>query len=226
MKGCVTVAMALVLGGLPFVKSAGADPGHAASEVAVFGCVDGRQVQIDVGRLTSGNHQPFLIGLSGTPSGSIYVVDRLARTADSRTTVLFDMPSPLRRLLPVTCTADRGGGVTLAARGFFGPPGVGPVAGSTSADHVCGSASGTFGNGQGLSDGSAVWACTDRFTPYPRLIGRDTPSDLGFHAVAPLRGEPGRGRNRVAVTAYDHRHQHRRSWSRFPAPCARHRGQR
>src|SRR5919199_490538 len=122
MKSCVTVIVALVLGGAAVVSAANADPSHNVQSPATLTCDNNQQVVVNPGTVTNQSHQAFVISSNGTISPtSILVVNYLAVSDSTGTFVIFDTAPGLTGQGLVTCTADLGGGLTLTVRGFFTP---------------------------------------------------------------------------------------------------------
>jgi hypothetical protein len=122
MKWYVTVTAALVLSGVALVSTASADPSHNIGSPETLTCNNGQTVLVNPGTVTNNSHEGFVISSSGTISStSIDVINYLAFTDSTGTTVIFDTAPGLTAQGLVTCTTDLGGGVTLTLRGFFTP---------------------------------------------------------------------------------------------------------
>ena len=106
----------LLVAAAAFATAALADPSHNIQAPETLTCSNGTTVVVNPGTLTNQSHEGFVVG-----STSILVVNYVAITDSTGTTVFFDTAPALTGQGLVTCSGDLGGGVTITVRGFFTP---------------------------------------------------------------------------------------------------------
>ena len=164
MKWCATPVAVLVLALVALVPSASADPSHNTASAVLADCDNGELVLLSLGTVTNRSHQAFVITSNRTISTrSIYVIDYLAFTRPTGTTVIFETARGLRAQDLVTCTALLPSGAILTARGFFTDRRAAQAV-RTSSRQLCRTYGGTLRLGPdqiGALPNPVVWVCND-----------------------------------------------------------------
>jgi hypothetical protein len=116
--GLARLLIALVVLGASAIFATGAlaDPSHNIQAPQTLTCDNNTTVVINPGTIKNRSHEGFVVG-----STSILVVNYVAVTDATGTTVFFDTAAALTAQGLVTCSGDLGEGVSITVRGFFTP---------------------------------------------------------------------------------------------------------
>jgi hypothetical protein len=114
---CTSTDRACGLGSVSHLRDrALADPSHNIQAPQTLTCDNNTTVVINPGTIKNRSHEGFVVG-----STSILVVNYVAVTDATGTTVFFDTAAALTAQGLVTCSGDLGEGVSITVRGFFTP---------------------------------------------------------------------------------------------------------
>ncbi len=164
MKILAQLFVAIVSIDMAFASAASADPTHNTSAVALALCDNNEEVLLNFGTVTNRSHQAFVLASSGTiSSNSIYVIQYLAFTDSTGTSVIFDTAPGSTSRNPVTCTINLGDAIATA-RGLFTPSGTVPPVKTTSSRLLCESYGGKLEAGPDLIlalTNPVIWVCND-----------------------------------------------------------------
>jgi hypothetical protein len=171
MQNWAPLFVALASIDMVFASASRADPSHNTSAVALAFCDNGEEVLLNFGTVTNRSHQSFVLASSGSgtiSADSIYVVQYLAFTDSTGTSVVFDTAPGLKSQNAVTCTSYLTN-VIVTARGFFTPSGTVPSVKTTSSRLLCESYGGKLESAPDEVLGSTnpvIWVCNDFPVPF------------------------------------------------------------